>query len=143
MHLAIVRADGGVSVMWLPDDADAEREVSRWQETHPSLAVSYAVIDPLTLPASRRWRQAWRLADGVVGVDLTAARAVRKEELLAERDRFVAMLGPRIDAAQDAGDAAEEVRLRQRRREAAGLDGVLAGRLELFTLEELADYEPP
>jgi hypothetical protein len=45
----------------------------------------YRVVDQSTLPATRRWRNAWRRQGAVISPDLVEARKVRKAELVQER----------------------------------------------------------
>jgi hypothetical protein len=129
--------------MWLADNADADVEVSKWQESHPSLAVSHVEIDPTTLPTSRRWREAWRLRNGVVGVDLPSARLVRKQELLAERDKRLQLISPQVDEAEDSGNTAVATALRLRRISLRALDATLDADLAaVLDLTTLAGFVP-
>lgn len=60
-----------------------------WQENGRVLrqvvdsgAAGAAILDPSALPAEQ-WRDAWRMADGAVVVDMEAARAIHRARLAA------------------------------------------------------------
>lgn len=110
------RSDGGVSVANVVPTLDPEaaltRTIEKWEEGELISALqrpgyvartvtSARVIEPGDLPASRRWRDAWR-DNGAVYVNLVEARKIRRDELKAKRDRLLkeaAELGPLAEAA--------------------------------------------
>jgi hypothetical protein len=141
-------ADGGVDVVLPAAGARRPGEgeddwLARVALAAVPTGVAWRSIERGELPASRRWREAWRMTAGGVVVDLTAARSVREQELRARRETVLSELREAIEAAEDGGETARLVNLRQRRRAIRALDATLAGRLaELHTTEELEQYVP-
>lgn len=85
----------GVSLGILESDEEAtkrhvERAWPRDPETGRALAKRYAIVGRDALPTSRTFRDAWRLVDGKVAVDLEAAKA-----------QFTAMAAPLAKASLD------------------------------------------
>lgn len=111
---AYTRPDGGVSVVvpspraQRPDESEADF-LSRVARAVPPDATDVVQLD--TLP-SRAYRNAWVLAGGKVQHDMDKARAMKLEEIRAERNaRLAASDGPHL-RAQDQGDTAEVNRLK-------------------------------
>lgn len=153
--VAIERDDGGVSVMILADDqADVAAHVATWQATTlyktdpdtpgtPVRAVAWHVVDPATIPQSKRWRKAWRFVAGKLAVDLPTARQVRKAEVLALRDARLARVRTKAAAAQEDGSNALLAALRQRAVNLRGLDtSIDADLAALSDLAALDSYQP-
>lgn len=115
--VVIRRADNGVSVCHLAAEADPDVVVAKWALTADSSwlpIVGHAVADSSQLPASRRWRNAWRVSGGNIVTPLPAARALRKAELLREREERVAKVLRRLRTAEARGNATLAVALRDR-----------------------------
>lgn len=57
--IVITRTDGGVSIMQLVGDADAQMEVDKWKECHVGEYVSHREAPDGELPVDRTKRDAW------------------------------------------------------------------------------------
>lgn len=142
------REDGGLSVV-VPAPAErlnGESEddfARRIADKDVPPGVAYTLLDGTALPASRRWRGAWRLAAGLVGVDVPAARLLRRAELLAERDRRLPLVRAKIERAEDEGLAVPLALLRARRRNLRGLEATLDGELASAATPEALDAYTP
>lgn len=143
-HIAIERQDGGLTILNVLDpEADVAAEVIKWEQSWGSPAVGWHFILAEDLPASRRFRNAWRFAGGRPTVHLGAARALRRAELLAERDARLERARARVQEAQEDGDNARAAALRLRARNLrqleTQLDADLAGVADAASLES---YQP-
>jgi hypothetical protein len=83
--IAIKRQDGGVSIMNLPPEADADKEIAKWKESNPGY-VSHSVID--AVPQDRQSRENWSLVDGVISKPSTPS--VKKTEAQRLVDTIIA-----------------------------------------------------
>jgi hypothetical protein len=133
--IVYTRPDGGVSVCVPNPDARQQGEtVAAFLQRIaakdvPADATNVRAADTADLPASRRWRDAWRDVAGAVGVDIPAARLVKRAELLRLRDRRIAALRDAIDKADDDADAPTAAGLRAKRRRLRNLDATFDSRL--------------
>ena len=89
MPIAIQRADGGISIMRLIGDADAQAEIDKWKSVHPGEYVAHVEIDAADIPADKSERAGWVIKDGKIEVDPIKAdprdyRAKRKEAYIKE-----------------------------------------------------------
>lgn len=82
-HVAIHRADGGVSIMTLDDDSHFETELEKWvsQVDKEWLPVaSVARVEPSDLPVDENGekilRDSWRHSDSKIAIDMGHARVV-------------------------------------------------------------------
>jgi hypothetical protein len=68
---------------------------------------------------------------------------VRWQELLSRRDRLLNQLRDHIERAEDEGDTARVIRLRQKRKTLRDLDTTLRDRLATLETLELLDLFTP
>lgn len=162
-----VRPDGGITVVVpapasrLPGETEADwlarvyaREYeARCQRRHGESAEAHAArvaqepapdschhCDQSDLPASRRWRDAWRLVDGQVTVPLDAAREVRRGELLAAQARLIREAREDVLLLDPEEFPTEVARARLRLRAVKTMD--LSGLDACTTLEALEAFDP-
>lgn len=146
--IVYVRPSGEVSVVYPApktrrDNESEENWLTRMTQRAVPEGIEGHLVEATTLPASRRWRNAWRFAAGQFEIDLETARIQRQRELISSRDRLLSQLREDIETAEDEGDAARLVRLRQRRRSLRDLDVNLASQLSgLMTVEALETFTP-
>lgn len=90
----INRADGGISILTVPEGADLNVEIGKWVDTADMawLPITATQCDPDQLPKDRTWRDAWAIQDGKVEVSIVKAREVHKERLRAARAPRLAAL---------------------------------------------------
>lgn len=69
MPIAIERADGGVSIMVLIGDADADTEIAKFKEGWPGAYVSHREIALEDIPKDRSQRAGWTLGKNGIEVD--------------------------------------------------------------------------
>lgn len=106
--LIIKRADCGVSIGELREDASAEEEVEKWK----------AGADPLWLPCTfevrnnwagiptdRTFRNAWTFSGGAVSHDIEKCRGILKNRLRAERVSHFHALDVELFKALETGDS--------------------------------------
>lgn len=74
----------------------------------------YHKVTTADIPMNRRWRNAWRLSAGNVVHDLSACRQIRRTELLQERDKRLQKVREKVQIAQEDGDNAKVIVLRNR-----------------------------
>lgn len=66
--------------------------------------VDYSIVDVSELPPSRLFRNAWKLEDGILSVDLAKARRIRMEQLRTEKLAAIQLLESAFLDAVDSGD---------------------------------------
>ena len=129
-------------VMTLADAEAAALALIRAKDV-PADATDVAVVDRSTLPATRRFRDAWRKSGAVVSINLPAARAHRAKEIRAEvRQRMAksnedrALIDPVAEAALMAAHDTYQTQLR------ALLRSLNADLAPLSTPEAIAAWAP-
>lgn len=122
MKIAIVRGDGGVSIMGLSphvdinDDDLVNRIVSDWASAKPDrVALSWSRIKDDDVPADRTFRSAWRSVDGKVAVDLPAARNIHLAAIREARNRALDESDREAARTNEIGTDAERRALAKRR----------------------------
>jgi hypothetical protein len=107
MTIVIQKAGGGVAVMRLVNDGDAETCIAQWQAVNPGQYVSHAELPEEELPQDRSTRALWSLVNGAVVVDpalasvpVEVSRRQAKEAL--RRAGLLSQVQPAIDAILDA-----------------------------------------
>lgn len=145
--LSFTAPGGGLPV--LPGETEAaylDRVASATQEAVPLLAgaTRRPNIDPATLPASRRWRNAWRRSGGTIGVHANEARKLKRAEMVAEREVRLEKVRKKLrDAEEDNAAPATIAALRQKSQDLRALDeATLTTRLSSVAVADLADWEP-
>lgn len=105
--------------------------------------VPYKLVDDANLPP-RRFRSAW-LHDGAgnVTIDLAAARAQRKAELLDARDVRLRIVRAKLATADEDNDLAALQALRDRSRALRGLDGTADAQLAAVSDPAVLDTFQP
>ena len=66
--------------------------------------VEFNIVDKGTLPASREFRNAWKVSGNAVGVDLEAAKVIKADALRAERAPLLTALDAAYMKALEAND---------------------------------------
>lgn len=90
------------------------------------------VVDISVVPTNKDFFDAWRLTDGVISVDLTAAKEVTKNRLRKEREPLLSALDVQFQRALETGaDTTAIVAEKQRLRDLTDLADTCT------TLEEL------
>lgn len=107
MTIVIQKAGGGVAVMRLIGNADAQTCVDQWKLANPGEYVTHAEVAEQDLPADRTQRGLWNLSGGAVVIDPSLApvpqqvtRRQAKEAL--RRAGKLAQVQPAIDGIADA-----------------------------------------
>jgi hypothetical protein len=100
---AIQLDDGRVAVMQTVGDIAPEACIAKWPDASRQHVLETALIDPGQLPVDRTFRNAWTLDRGAVAIDMAKARAIKRDQLRAER-------APRLAALDEAYLRADEVR---------------------------------
>jgi hypothetical protein len=110
--LVIRRDDGGVSAGVIPDAADPEREVAKWQSSHAERALSWSVVDG-SVDVTDEYRDAWRDHDGkAAAYDLPRARELHRAKLRRERAPLLAALDVDSLKALEAAEPDANAKLR-------------------------------
>lgn len=116
-RIAIVRQDGGVSIMTiLRLDRDSPAvvavEIDKWQSTSEVKAVGHWLVADADIPSDRTFRDAWvHAGSSKVAVDMERARAIQMERIRAARDAKLAALDLPFMQAVEAGDAAKQAEI--------------------------------
>lgn len=101
------------------------------------------VVDKSTLP-DKRWRPAWKHdGNGHVSIDIVAARAMRKAELLAAAQLSIGTLARKIDEQVDKNDKTKEKTLRDKRQALRDLPTTLDASLAALTTVAALDAFTP
>jgi hypothetical protein len=137
------RADGGTSIVVpvLQSGETEEQALVRCQARDVPVGTSCLILESSDLPP-RRWRSAWRSRSGQLVIAIEAARQMRRQELLSQRDAMLQRLREAVEQAEDDGDTARLTRLRQRRRQLRVLEATLDGQLAVAGLDELERLAP-
>lgn len=108
MHI-IRRADGGVSILQMLDDADFAEEFDKWKAVaDPAwLPAAITIVDDDEVPADRTFRNAWTHDGKTFGVDISKAQEVVKQRLREARAPKLAALDTEFLRAAEAQDAAK------------------------------------
>lgn len=113
---AILRGDGGVSIMTMPDNGDVGLEIAKQKTTMREGYVSHVEIPGNQIPTDRTFRAAWKVTGSVVSVDMPKARAIhmdrirsaRKPKLEALDIEFTRALGKKNQKLADEVEAKRE-----------------------------------
>lgn len=105
MNNVIQRADGGLSIITVPDGQELNAEVDKWAETADPAWLPFTVTQCDQVPTDRAWRDAWALQGGKVEVSIDKAKDVHKARLRAERAPKLAALDVQYMRALEAKDA--------------------------------------
>jgi hypothetical protein len=162
MHIAIKRADGGVSIMNIirqvaapsgkkPSKAEAakarreliEEEVAKWTEKHPGQYVSFREIDPAHIPQDRTFRNAWTddRPTATIDVDMEKARPIHMNRLRAVRNEKLKSLDVPYQIAMETGAEAERREIAARKQALRDLPAN-TDLSTILTPEELATFVP-
>jgi hypothetical protein len=107
MKIVIERPDGGVSIMTVYDlDTTAEAEVAKWEGTNGP-ATGYHVAGPGDVPTDRAFRDAWKVDEGLVAVDMPRAREIQRGKMRAAREPLLKALDVEADRALETGNTAD------------------------------------
>lgn len=109
MKIAIEREDGGVSVMELVEGAELDVEIAKWEEGTGLRAVSHR--DAGELPTDRTFRNAWKITDKAIAVDMDKARGIQMERIREARDAKLSTLDVPFMKAIEAGDDAKRAEI--------------------------------
>ena len=138
----------GDALPLLPGETEAQRLDRVAAETLArspflALAVRRPNVDRAALP-SRRWRNAWRRVAGNIVPQPNAARALRRAEVLAERDARLERVRKKLqDAIEDNATTAVLNAIKQKARDLRMLDeAVLATRLATVAVADLEAWVP-
>ena len=114
-RIVFTRPDGGVTVIVpIPQPGETEAQtLARCSARAVPAGTPFVVLDETALP-SRRWRNAWRLSGTTIMHHLPAAKAIRRGELLSERDTRLARVRHREQEAREDGQNALATQLRTR-----------------------------
>jgi hypothetical protein len=82
---AIKNSDGGVSIVSPADNY--EGDFVQWLKDVELDDMEFVSLFPIQLPADRYFRDAWRLVDSRVEIDLSAAKEIRINRLREARNR--------------------------------------------------------
>lgn len=104
----------------------------------------WRVIVAASLPASRRWRNAWEDTGASIQVSFVKAVQIRKRELEQMCEEVLAELSSMIEEAADDGDSVKELQLRTSRRNARAMQGPAldAELATVVSLEQLDSFVP-
>ena len=116
MRIAITRADGGVSIMNVAEDASAIREVMRHADFYdgtPMAYVSHRVVLDDQLPQDRTFRNAWTDAfdTPTIDVDMPKARDIVRSKLREGRKPALQELDVAYQRADEQADADSKARI--------------------------------
>jgi hypothetical protein len=109
--LAIARPDGGVSIMRLIGEADAEAELAKWRSVNPAGHVGYHVIAEADIPQDRTYRNAWMSDGGAIRHDMAKARQLHRQLMRVARAPLLAALDIAYQRADEAADAAAKAQI--------------------------------
>lgn len=109
--VAIARVDGGIELMRLHNErgqmydptTTVEKEIEKWNSTHPGQYVSHTEIDEEQVPQDRYFRNAWKTD---LKVDMTKARDIHRDKLRALRAPKFVILDIAYQLADEQGDVA-------------------------------------
>lgn len=116
MRIAYTRPDGGISIVAAAPKEHLERVfgplTDKQYRAHviersiPADALDVQELpDNLTLPEDRTFRNAWRMSDKSITVDMPAAREIWRERMRQSRAPKLAALDVEYQRADEAGDA--------------------------------------
>ncbi len=106
--------------------------------------ITYRIVDDSILPASRRWRNAWRHdGNGTVAPALAVAKLIHKAELLADRDARLIRVRAKRAAAEEDGQAVLVAALKTRAATLRGLDATIDAQLAAVTDLAVLDVWKP
>lgn len=92
MIYAIMRTDGGVSIMHTVGDVDPQAEIAKWPPEEQAKVASFAPITKDDIPKDRTFRDAWtRNGSGKVECDMPRARDIHRDRMRRARQ-------PKLDA---------------------------------------------
>jgi len=143
MRIAIERADGGVSIMHIPEGADPAAEVEKWQTTMlpGEAAVGWHEISDNDIPTDRTFRSAWKISDKAIAVDMDKARDIQMDRIRSARDAELAALDLPSLRAIEAGDDAKSAEIASQKQALRDLPQTL-DLTKATTPEELAAIWP-
>lgn len=116
MNIVWKRPDGGVSVTHLTNEAESPQKEAEKLKTRGDIPMDWeCVCFNAELPADREFREAWswETPEPKVDISLERARLCTKERLRRERAPQLAALDVAYMRADELGDGAEKVRIRQ------------------------------
>lgn len=116
-RIAYTRSDGGVSIV-IPapgarrDNETDEQFVERIrQKDVPKGATNVRIIDEAEHPSDRTFRNAWKLGQAGIEVDMPKARGIHRERLRQMRAPLLAALDVEYQRADERGDTTEKQRI--------------------------------
>jgi len=89
--IVITRTDGGVSLMTLGENADANEEIKKWQAAHPDMYVKHIEYDG-EMPDAREYRDALTMDKGGLTFDMTKAKDIFRQGLREQRKSKLELL---------------------------------------------------
>ena len=107
MTIIIKRADGGVSIMTLTDEAtDVNSEIAKWSASHPGQFVSFRECKASDIQSDLTFREAWCDETDTPGIDidLTKAHTIALANLRLTRAPLFLPLDILAARAQEAND---------------------------------------
>lgn len=119
--IVYTRPDGGTSVTVPAPRARKEGEtddefVERIrQKDVPRGATNVRIIDDTEYPSDRAFRDAWKLGQAGIEVDMPKARDIHRERLRQMRAPLLAALDVEYQRADERGDTAEKQRIAARK----------------------------
>lgn len=114
MKVAIVRADGNVSIMHLVEGADIGSEIEKIKPMLPEGYVSHHIIYE-DLPQDRTFREAWKHDGFSLSIDMQKARYIWRGKLRELRAPKLASLDIEYQRADESGDVAAKARIVSRK----------------------------
>lgn len=149
MNLAIAytRGDGGITVLTPnihPGETEAQAAARVLATDVPLDASDAVVIDKARMPQNRRWRDAWRVADGKIVVDLDEAKKIRVAELEREQSVLIEANAKKYMIAVAKGDTAIAQAAQQKAQALSSLDktAIEASVAVVADLVSLDKHEP-
>jgi hypothetical protein len=145
MPIVIKLSTGGVAVMRLIGDADANEAIEKWKSVNQGLYVSHREMPDDAIPIDRTFRDAWDdiTLEPVIDIDMDKARSIHLDRIRKLRNAELARLDIEAIKAQDIGDEAGLIAVRQRKQELRDLPETIAGELSAASsVHELMAIQP-
>jgi hypothetical protein len=95
--------EGGVSVIIPTGEIPIEDVIAK----DLPAGVEYSVVDASDLPSDRYFREAWRVADGGVEIDIEAAKSIQRDKWREARAPKLAALDVAYIRAMEQGDTVQ------------------------------------
>lgn len=110
--IAINRADDGVSIMCLVEASEASIliEVDKFKAAHPGEYVSHTVVDEALIPSDRTFRNAWKLAENALIIDMPTARTIHTNRIRAVRNLKLDKLDKDLAKAAEQGHTTDSIK---------------------------------